>query len=308
MRVKTVTIFILVFFLTSLLLLPITKGGIKGTIVDNDNNPIKGVKITIISVEYPSEQHPLITNKKGEFVQIGLDPGFYQIRCEKEGFFPSSINIKISISEIFEIQISLDPIKQQIAEEVPGRKEMRSANDLYQEGRYEEALKEYQEAVHKKPEDPIGYYNLGITYMALGKQDEAINAFKKTIEIKPDHFQALKNLGQLYGKKKNFEAASKYYARSVKISADDPEVFFNLGVSLMNLSDKKGALDAFQKSVECKEDYADSYYQLGLLYLNLNKMDEARTAMEKFLKFAPDNSKALSAKKILEVIKDQKKK
>ncbi|UCC38697.1 MAG: tetratricopeptide repeat protein [Candidatus Aminicenantes bacterium] len=289
--------------LLSLFLFPGTKGGIKGEIIDSNKNPIEGVKVIIISVDYPSERYNLKTDKKGEFIQIGLEAGYYQIQCEKEGYSPIGKRVKVSISEIFETTITLERQKQQTVKEVPGREEMRKANKLFQEGKYEEALKEYQEAVNENPEDATGYYNIGVTYIILEKPDEAIEAFKGTIEIQPGNYEALKNLGQLYGEKKNYEESSKYYSLALKISSDDPEVFYNLGVCLMNLGNPTGAMDAFQKSIERQEDYADSYYQLGLLYLNQNKMEEAQAVLEKFLQIAPDDSKAPNVKKIIELIK-----
>lgn len=282
-------------------------GGIKGKIIDNDNNPIEGVQLTIINMEYPSERHTVKTNKKGEFIQIGLYPGYYQVRCEKDKYLPEVKNIKISISKIVEIEIILTSSEKYIApEQSPEDMVLRKAYELFQQGQYEEAAKVYKEAIDKDPENPTLYYNLGIAYMRLDKPDEAIQAFKKMIEIQPDSFSALKNLGELYAKEKYYEEASKYFSLAVNISSDDPEAYFNLGVSLMNCGDYPGAMEAFQRSINCQRNYAASYYQLGLLYVNQNKLEEAVAAFEKFLKLAPKDTKASTARKIIEFIKKKK--
>lgn len=283
-------------------------GSIRGKILDDNNNPIEEVRVAIISMEYPSERHTLKTNKKGEFIQIGLSPGYYQVQCEKDGYMPLTKEIRVGISEIVEKEFILIASEEIIApKQILGRKESSEAGKLFQQGKYEEAAKLYHEAIDNNPEEPIFYYNLGISYMRMKKPEEAIEVFKKMIEIQPDSYSALKYLGELYGKKKDYEEASRYLARAVKVSFDDPEAYYNLGVSLMNISDYTGALDAFQKSINCQEDYADSYYQLGLLYLNQNKLDEALSAFEKFLQIAPQDPKASTAKNIIEFIKEQKK-
>lgn len=302
-----------IFFLYSVVLFSFylfsaIHGGIKGRIVDDNNNPIDVVRVTIISMEYPSEKYTLKTNKKGEFIQIGLSPGYYQVRCEKEGYMPLAKEVRIHISEIVEKEFILTNAEEAaIPKQVPGRKESSKASKLFQQGKYEEAAKLYREAIDENPEDPIYYYNLGIAYMRLNKDDEAIEVFKKMTEIQSESFSALKYLGQLYAKKKDYKEASKYFSQAVKISSDDPEAYYNLGISLMNTGDYPEALGAFQKSINCQEDYADSYYQLGLLYLNQDKFDEALAAFETFLQIKPDDPKASTARNMIEFIKKKKK-
>lgn len=301
---KKYIVFLLCLFSFSLHGFSAVHGGIKGKIVDNDNNPVEGVRVTIISMEYPSERYTLKTNKKGEFIQIGLAPGYYQVRCEKDGYAPLVNEVRVHISEIVEKEFILSPVEGPSSpEKIPGQEESSKASKLFQQGKYEEAVKLYQEAVEKNPDDPIYFYNLGIAYMRLNKIDEAIEALKKMIEIQPESFLALKYLGELYAKKGDYEKSSKYFNQAVKISSDDPEAYYNLGISLMNSGDYPGALEAFEKSIHSQKDYADSYYQLGLLYLNQNKLDKALEAFEKFLQISPDDSKASMARNMIEFIK-----
>jgi Tfp pilus assembly protein PilF len=295
-------------FLLCIYIYPSVHGGIKGKIVGKDNNPINGVRVTIISMEYTTERYAMKTNKKGEFIQIGLTPGYYQVRCEKDGYMPLAKKIKVPISEIVEKEFILTLHEEvTLPKQIPGNKVSSKASKLFQQGNYEEAAKLYQDAIDKNPEDPIYYYNLGTTYIRLDKSEEAIEAFKKMLKIQPDSFLALKYLGELYGKKKDYEEASKYFVLAVKVSSNDPEAHYNLGVSLENMGDYPRALDAFQKSINCQEDYADSYYQLGLLYVNQNKLDGALAAFEKFIQLEPGDSKASTARNMIEFIKKQKK-
>lgn len=299
---------ILGLYLLCIFIYPSIFGGIRGEIVGKDNNPIIGVRVTIISEEYPTtDRYTMKTNKKGNFIQIGLTPGYYQVQCEKDGYMPLTKTIQVPFS-IIDIEVILI-IAEEVAvqEKILGHKKSSEASKLLQQGNYEEAAKLYQEAIDKNPQDPTHYYNLGIAFMRMDKHDEAIEAFKKMIEIQPDSYSALKCLGQLYGKKKDYEEASKYFFLAVKVSSDDPEAHYNLGVSLVNIGDYPRALDAFRKSINSQEDYADSYYQLGLLYLNQNKLDEALAAFEEFIKLEPEDPKASTARNMIEFLKKQKK-
>jgi tetratricopeptide (TPR) repeat protein len=304
MRRQLIPLALAILFLFFMRLSPAAKGGIKGRISDSQTIPIAGVTVTIISVEYPSEQHKLTTNKKGEFIQVGLEPGFYKIRCEKEGYQSAEGQLKIPINEIIEKDFILSTVTEPMkVQEGPEKKALRQANKLFQEGKYREALAAYKEAAAQAPEDAIIQYNIGVTLMATDQVNEAIIAFKRTVEIQPENSQALKILGQIYGKMKLFDESVKFYSQAAKISSADPEVYYNLGVALVNLGYWDAARDAFQKSIACDESNADSYYQLGLIFVNQNKMDTALAALEKFLELDPEDSRAASVREIIKIIK-----
>jgi tetratricopeptide (TPR) repeat protein len=306
MRRNPVALILLASLFFPLRVFPVVKGGLKGKITDDKNNPISNVSVTIISVEYPSQQYKLTTNKKGEFIQIGLDPGYYLMRCEKEAYQPKEEQIRVPINQIVEKDITLNAETGQMGvEEIPGRKELREANKLYQEGKYEEALAAYQQAAVQAPEEATVQFNIGVTFMALGKVEDAAASFKKTLQIQPENSQALKYLGQIFGELKAFDESVEFYSRAAKISSNDPEIFYNLGVGHMNLGNQDAALEAFQKSIACNESYADSYYQLGLIFLNRNKMAEALAALEKFLLLAPEDGKAGNVREMIKIIKEK---
>jgi len=304
MRKKDVKLTFPAFLFLSSLVFAGAKGGIRGKIFDEKNNPITGALVTIISVDYPSEQYKLTTNRKGEFIQVGLDPGDYRVRCEKEVFQPREEQIKVPINEIVEKNFTLSTaVEATRVEVIPGKKELGEANRLFQEGKFEEALAAYGKAAAQSPQDAVIQYNIGVTLMALDRVDEAIGAFKRTIEIQPENIPALKGLGQIYGKMRLYEESVRFYSQATMISSTDPEAFFNLGVGQMNLGDQEAALAAFKKSIACDEKYADSYYQLGLIFLNQGKLDEALAALEKFLQLAPEDSKAGNAAEMIKIIK-----
>ena len=278
--------------------------GIKGKVFDRNKNPIDGVQLTIISIEYPNEQHIVKTNKKGEFIHIGLSPGYYQVKCEKEGFTPMIKKVQVSLLVVTEVEFELNLAEKSQAQKTElGDKDLRLANKSFQEGNYQQAFESYKDAIAKRPGEPTLYYNLGLTALHLERSEEAAEAFKKMLDLQPDSFSALKKLGEIYGKKEDFQTASQYFARAVAVSSDDPEAYYNLGISLLNTKDLKGAQEAFLKSIACQDSYSDSYYQLGLLYLNQNSRSEAQKAFEKFLQYAPNDAKAPTAKNMLELIK-----
>jgi tetratricopeptide (TPR) repeat protein len=277
-------------------------GKIKGLVKDTEGNPIQGVKITISSMQYSVVRLTVKTNKKGEFIQIGLRPDYYQIKAEKDGYFPVTFEKRIGIQEIVDASFEMEAGKYYSGES-PGEKDFKRGNEWFSQGKFEEAAKAYQEAIDKEPDEPIYYNNLGIIYSRLEKYEEAIEVYKKMFEIQPESYSVNKSLGELYGAKKEYREALLYFIKAVELSPDDPDAFYNLGACQMNTGAHSEALSAFSRTIEIDPNHTLAYYQLGMIYVNQNRKEEAIKNLERFLELAPNDPNAPVAKKILEYLK-----
>src|SRR4029453_7823339 len=82
-------------------------GQVKGKVVDAKNQPIEGAQVVIEMTEGMVRKHEVKTNKRGEFIQIGLTPGQYKITASKDGMsqsFPQRIGLDMS-----EVNFTLHP-------------------------------------------------------------------------------------------------------------------------------------------------------------------------------------------------------
>jgi tetratricopeptide (TPR) repeat protein len=294
-------VFATIFILVSDLSAPV-QGTVKGVIKDKKGNVVEGVKVTIVSLQYSAVRYTLKTSQKGEFIQIGLQPDYYQIKAEKDGFFPVFVEKHVGIMEVVEVNLEMEEGKYFVGES-PGNKDFKRGNELFQAGKYEEAAEAYKEAISKEPGEPIYHNNLGISYIKTGKNEEAIAAFKKMLELQPDSYSANKNIGELLGAQKMYQEALPYFTKASELSSNDPDAFYDLGACLMNLQDYEKAMAAFTKVKELKPNYAKAYYQLGMIYVNQNKKEDAIQNLEKFIELAPDDPDAAIAKQILAYLK-----
>lgn len=101
---------------------------------------------------------------------------------------------------------------------------------LFQQGKYDQAIGKYQSALEKDPQNAIGYNLLGMAYRFKFNQsgaqefkDKEIESFKKAIEIDSKYWAAYKNLSaSLYyqGRKKE---AVPYLEKALELQPNDPE-------------------------------------------------------------------------------------
>ena len=63
------------------------------------------------------------------------------------------------------------------------------------QGKLEEAIAAYRQAIGLKSDYAEAHYNLGVALTDQGKLEEAIAAYRQAIGIKPDYAEAHSNLG-----------------------------------------------------------------------------------------------------------------
>jgi protein O-mannosyl-transferase len=75
------------------------------------------------------------------------------------------------------------------------------ANALYRQGSVAEAIGEYQENLRLKPDDAGGHNNLGIALFRAGRREEAVAAFQEAHRLNPDNDEIRRNLAAAQGAK-----------------------------------------------------------------------------------------------------------
>ena len=69
---------------------------------------------------------------------------------------------------------------------------------LREQGKNEEAIKEFKESIKLNPNNPKAYYRIGQTYLKLEKYDDAIDYFEQSLKIDPSRGDSYKNLAKAY--------------------------------------------------------------------------------------------------------------
>ncbi|KAI4354433.1 hypothetical protein L6164_003294 [Bauhinia variegata] len=87
-------------------------------------------------------------------------------------------------------------------------------NKLFGEGKYEEALSQYERALQVVPEVPssveirsICHSNRGVCFLKMGKYDNTVKECTKALELNPGYVKALVKRGEAHEKLEHFEEA-----------------------------------------------------------------------------------------------------
>ena len=77
--------------------------------------------------------------------------------------------------------------------------------------------------------DPKHYYDLGVALQNQGKLDEAVSCYIQALQLKPDYASAFFNLGSAFQDQGNLEEAISCYRKTVELEPDMAEAYINLG-------------------------------------------------------------------------------
>lgn len=106
----------------------------------------------------------------------------------------------------------------------------------YQGKDYENALKLYQACVAIEPNFSIAYYNLGLTYRALGRNFKAIDAYQTAIQLNPNYAWSYQNLGVLLLKQGEIEDSVKAFQQAYNLhKVQNPTLAQQLREELINM-------------------------------------------------------------------------
>jgi tetratricopeptide (TPR) repeat protein len=297
-------------------------GQVKGKVVDEKNQPIEGATIVIEMTEGMTRKYETKTNRRGEYVQIGLQPGQYKITATKDAM-SNSQNQRVRL-DMIEVNFTLKPgmtgeasaedVKKAEAKMNAVKAAFEAGVTLSNEGKHDEAIAKFNEVIAEAPKCVECYNNIGTNYSRKKEFDKAEEAFKKALEIKPDSVEAYNGLATVYNAQKKFDQAQEASAQAQKLAGAagaaggtgggaSAGTVFNQGIIAWNAGKVPEAKKLFEQAVQLDPKLADAHYWLGMATVNEGKLPEAAKHFEEYLKIAPTGNYAEQAKGILASIK-----
>jgi tetratricopeptide (TPR) repeat protein len=285
-------------------------GMLKGKVFDAQGAPVDGAKVTI-SQKGMKNTREVKTNKKGEWVQIGLFPGDYTITAEK-GDMKGITDTRVSIGENPEITTKIGaagPSPELAAKAAALQKSFEEGVAASKAGDFDGSIAKFNEAIAQAPNCADCYYNIGYAHTMKKEWDKAEVAYKKATEIKPDYVEAWNGLANAYNSQKKLDLALEASANAAKYGGSaagaggSANSLYNQGVILFNQQKYAEAKEKFAAAVKADPNYADGHYQLAMSSLNTGDMPGAIAALEDYLKVAPTGPHAEKVKGFLKDLK-----
>ena len=286
-------------------------GTARGKVMDAQGQPIADAKVLIEFQGGVTRKFEVKTNKKGEFMQVGMQPGPYRFTASKEGYQTSFTEHRISLGDPTQVPDFKLNTTAQAAQQAPGAAEasalrgsFQTAVELQSAGKIDEAEAAYKAILVTSPDVPEVYQNLGQLYLAKKDYPAAETMFQKGLELRPDSTDMSTLLARVYQESGQPEKAMALVEKSAGANPQDARAQFNRGIFLLNANKNEEAIGAFEAAIKADPSSAEAYYRLGALMISQSKIPESIQYLEKYLSLNPtDAQNVATAQGLLKALK-----
>jgi len=149
--------------------------------------------------------------------------------------------------------------------------------------KFQQALAESQRVLAMDSLNHHAMNNQGLAAIELGDSALAVRTMRNMVRLKPNEAVGWMNLGFLLAQMGEHEEALQNYTRAEELGYKTAALYNNRGYSRLCLGDQKGARQDVERSIRMDEQNSYAYRNLALIELREGRTDAACTALEKAL-------------------------
>ena len=158
------------------------------------------------------------------------------------------------------------------------------------EGRRDDAIREYGEAIKKAPKKTAAYNNRGIVYDDMGEYAKAIEDYNTAIGLNPNYAHAYNNRGVAYKNIGDCGKAIADYGKAIELNPDYAIAYNNRGAAYKDQGDLQKAIADYSKAIELKSDYVWAYNNRGIAYDDLKEYEKAIADYSRAIEMDPNDA------------------
>lgn len=294
-------------------------GTLRGKVVDAKGQPVADAKVTIDFKGNITRKTETKTNRQGVYVQVGLQPGPYEVTVEK-GDLKATQNTKVGVGSTGELDFSLVPgggggspddakALEAKRKELEGR--YMTAVALIDAGKYDEGITQLNAVIAETGGCAICEAKVGEAMWKKGDEAGAEAQFKKAIAVDPKLPDPYAALASLYNKQQKFDQASEMSKKATELAGAsgaagggaNASVVYNQGIIFWNQSKVAEAKAQFEQAIKLDPTMADAHYWFAMALVNEGALPDAVKSFEKYLSLAPKGQYAEQAQAMLKAIK-----
>lgn len=136
---------------------------------------------------------------------------------------------------------------------------------LLDQGLWAQAETTLRKSAGLNPTDAATHFYLGLALSREGKLDDSIAQYREAVLLAPDSAPARFNLGNDLMKKRDLEGAIHQYREALSLKPGDPDACYALGTALYQQGDDAGAAAEFRAAIRLKDADEKAHLALGLV-------------------------------------------
>lgn len=167
---------------------------------------------------------------------------------------------------------------------------------------WQEAIEKVTKGIELAPQDSYITASLGSVYILQNNMPAALELYEKIVKVDPKYAEAQYNLGWFYQREGRFDKAIEAYKNAIRYSPKLAVAHNNLGVCYWDLDRLDNAFAEFTQAVQLDKEFAKARYNLGLVHLLRGRLKQAQAEILKTLELTKEIS---GAQKVLDIIRQK---
>ena len=161
----------------------------------------------------------------------------------------------------------------------------------FAQGKNDEAIEAYKQAIEIAPEQLFVWNNLGNLCMKIMRNDEAMLAFQKTLKHNLKDPIAWNGLGTLYYRIGYIDDSIAAYQKAIEYAPRLAYPWVGLGDAYVSTNRDQDAINAYQKAIELNKYFMTPWLNLADIYRRQGRNREAIKIYQRALTVDPKNHK-----------------
>jgi tetratricopeptide (TPR) repeat protein len=165
----------------------------------------------------------------------------------------------------------------------------------------------WSDTVSKSPDKPRAHNVLGIGYFYDFRFEEAMREYQEAARLRPNFIEAYINMGLIYKARKQYAESISIYQKILSVSAYNAQHFANIyneiGTSYAEMGELEQSVSAFAAAVKHNPDSAEFRNNYAFALATRGNLDDALREYKSAISLDPGNSYALDAIKEIEMQK-----
>lgn len=138
--------------------------------------------------------------------------------------------------------------------------------------------------------DPFaGYYYLGNMYFVIENYNNAEKNYLEALRYKSDDAKTLVNLGEIYNLTGMYEQAAESCHKAIEVNPEYGPAYEELAYAYESLGQYRTALNYYHRALQYDSLSIYTLFYISNIYLSLNEQDSAFLFLNKALAVDPDN-------------------
>jgi Flp pilus assembly protein TadD len=209
------------------------------------------------------------TDGEGKFSFDDVPPNLYRVVVRQEGYRAVDVGVPINSSAQHSVYLQI--------ELVPEEKTGPGSEPTIKGGN--SSLVDESALIDKFPKDAKKQYEKGTKAQREGKQQEAIEHYQQALSVAPGMYFARNNLASLYLEDKRFGEAEIEFKKVIAENQADANAYFNLANVYLLTDRLNEAIGSIQEGLKRQPQSAFGEFLMGSMLI---KKGNAREAEERF--------------------------